>query len=155
MLGHIKLHQPKTILEVGCGFGRNLIFLTQHGIKSSQLTGVDFSSQLLDQAKVNLPRVKLYRASAQNLPFSKPKFDLSFTHGLLMHIPKPQLALQEIIRVSHKWVIIIEETRHRARRINSFTWAHNYSKLFSLLPVKVMDTHHNKYNISGFLLKKI
>ena len=148
LLKLITSHRPKTILEVGCGFGRNLKFLLDHGIKPQQLTGVDFSAKLLK--RVSLPQIKLYHASAQNLPFPDHQFDLSFTHGLLMHLPDPIPALRELIRVSRNRLIVIEETRSRSRQLNSFTWAHDYPKLFRSLPVKINTTHHNKYNISGY-----
>ena len=147
LLKRIKLHQPKTILEVGCGFGRNLQFLVDNGIKPQQLTGVDFLPKLLKH--INL-KVKLHRASAQNLPFPSRKFDLAFTHGLLMHIRQPLPALAEIIRVSRDRIIIIEETRAEPSQLNSFAWAHDYRQLFHSLPVKIVKLHHNKYNISGY-----
>lgn len=148
LLKLITSHRPKTILEVGCGFGRNLKFLLDHGIKPQQLTGVDFSASLLRH--INIPHIKLFQASAQKLPFPDRHFDLVFTHGLLMHISSPQKSIAELIRVSRKWLIIIEETRRHSQKLNSFTWAHDYPKLFQSLPVKINTTHHNKYNISGY-----
>lgn len=148
LLKLITSHRPKTILEVGCGFGRNLKFLLDHGIKPQQLTGVDFSASLLRH--INIPHIKLFQASAQKLPFPNRHFDLVFTHGLLMHISSPQRSIAELIRVSRKWLIIIEETRRHSQKLNSFTWAHDYPKLFQSLPVKINTTHHNKYNISGY-----
>jgi SAM-dependent methyltransferase len=150
LLRRIKLHRPKTILEVGCGFGRNLQFLIDNGIRPSQLTGVDFLPKLLQH--INL-KVKLHRASAQNLPFPDHKFDLSFTHGLLMHIREPWPALAEIIRVSRHRIIIIEETRTKPGQLNSFTWAHDYRQLFRSLAVKISGAHHNQYHISGYEIR--
>ncbi|OGY17607.1 MAG: hypothetical protein A2784_00675 [Candidatus Chisholmbacteria bacterium RIFCSPHIGHO2_01_FULL_48_12] len=147
----INQFKPKNILEAGCGFGRNLKFLLEQGVAPHQLTGIDFSSRLLRH--INLPGVKLQRASAQKLPFRSAQFDLVFTHGLLMHIPRPASALAEIIRVSRKWLVVIEETRMHPQRINHFTWAHDYPKLISQFKLKVLDERHDKHNLVWYLLK--
>lgn len=148
--------KPNHILEVGCGFGRNLNFLLEQGIAPQKLTGVDFSSKLLQLAKVKLPiSVALHLDKVQHLPFPNRQFDLTFTHGLLMHLPPPQihLALSELIRVTRRWLIIIEETRKKPGRINHFTWAHDYSKLISQLNLKIIDECHDRYHLVWYLLE--
>ncbi len=156
LLNIITTKKPANILEVGCGFGRNLLFLTHQGVKPRRLTGVDFSSRLLHQAKVNLPKVKLHRASVLKLPFTTNKFDLVFTHGLLMHVSPAtvSLALKELIRVSRRWLVIIEETRIRPNRINFFTWAHDYPRLINQFSLRIIDSRHDQHHQTWYLLKK-
>ena len=147
--------KPKNILEAGCGFGRNLKFLIEQGIAPRRLTGIDFSSHLLRH--INLPGVKLQRASAQKLPFPANQFDLVFTHGLLMHLPPSQihLALSELVRVTHHYLVVIEETRKKPGRINHFTWAHDYPKLIAAFNLKILDyQYHGKHNLVWYLLQK-
>ncbi|MCG2692428.1 class I SAM-dependent methyltransferase [Microgenomates group bacterium] len=137
LLQTIQTLQPHSILEVGCGFGRNLKFLTDNGIIANRLTGVDISSVLLAQARLS-KSVRLIRANVLSLPFSSHSFDLVFTHGLLMHLNPRQLprALTELTRVSKKHLILIEEIRSRPRQLNYFTWAHDYEKMIANLPVE-------------------
>lgn len=149
----IKKLKPASVLEVGCGFGRNLKFLLEQGIGPEILTGVDISAQLLEQA--DLP-VRLVRANVLNLPFTDRQFDLVFTHGLLMHLAPRQLprALAELTRVSRKYLILIEEIRTRPQQLNYFTFAHDYDKILAKLPLKVMVKKKGRYWLSWYLLKK-
>ena len=156
LLEQIKAHEPRSILEAGCGFGRNLNFLIKQGIKPEILTGADISAKLLSQS--NLPKgIKLIRADVRNLPFNDRSFDLVFTHGLLMHVNPRNLnrAMAELIRISKKYLIIIEEVRPRTQQLNYFTWAHDYDKIIKSLPLKVMIKKKGKYSLVWYLLKKL
>lgn len=155
LLQIIQTLRPHSILEAGCGFGRNLKFLTDNNIPANRLTGVDISSVLLAQAQV--PKsVRLIRGNILHLPFSSNNFDLVFTHGLLMHLSPRQLpqALSELTRVSQKHLILIEEIRSRPRQINYFTWAHDYDKMIAALPLKVIIKKPGPHSLVWYLLKK-
>lgn len=145
--------KPGSILEVGCGFGRNLEYLIDRGVDPKILTGTDISRRLL--RRVNLP-VRLVRADARNLPFVDRQFDLVFTHGLLMHLPPGRLAggLSELIRVSRKYLILIEEVRSRPKQLNYFTWAHDYDKIIASLPVKIVVKKRGQHSLIWYLLQK-
>lgn len=141
----IKLN-PQSILEVGCGFGRNLNFLIDNGIDPHKLSGVDFSLVMLLKAQMSLhTNVQLIKASALKLPFADNAYELVFTHGLLMHIKPNQItkALQELVRVSHKHLLLVEEIRPTPQQLNNFTWAHDYEKIIKLLPVKITFTYQD------------
>ena len=156
LLKQIKTLGPRSILEVGCGFGRNLKFLIAGGVRPARLTGADISAQLLAQSR--LPQaVKLVRANVLNLPFSDRCFDLVFTHGLLMHVnPRNlHLAFCELIRITKNNLIIIEEARPRPQRLNYFTWAHDYEKIIASLPLKVVIKKQGKYSLVWYLLTKL
>lgn len=154
----IKRLKPKNILEVGCGFGRNLKFLVGKGVAPEKLTGVDFSKNLLGKAGGFLKdkRIALKLADANALPFKDEEFVLVFTHGLLMHIPPKQVkrALGEIIRVSRQWLILIEETREKPGKINYFTFAHNYETLIDEFELEIMEETHDALNLAWYWLKK-
>ena len=155
LLQTIQALQPHSILEAGCGFGRNLRWLVSQGLDPAQLTGVDISSTLLAQAR--LPNsVQLIRGNVLHLPFSSNSFDLVFTHGLLMHLSPRQLprALAELVRVSQKHLILIEEIRSRPRQLNYFTWVHDYDKMIKALPVKVLIKKSVPHSLVCYLLKK-
>lgn len=155
LLQTIQALQPHSILEAGCGFGRNLRWLVSQGLDPAQLTGVDISSTLLAQAR--LPNsVQLIRGNVLHLPFSSDSFNLVFTHGLLMHLSSCQLpqALSELTRVSQKHLILIEEIRSRPRQINYFTWAYDYDKIIKGMPVKVLIKKSVPHSLVCYLLKK-
>jgi len=155
LLKIVKRKKPESILEAGCGFGRNLDWLIKQGIKPASLTGVDISSRLLAQAR--LPKqVSLIQDNVLSLKFKDNSFALVFTHGLLMHLSPRQLpkALAELVRVSKKYLIMIEEIRTRPRQLNYFTWAHDYDKMIKTLPLKVLIKKIGKYSLVWYLLKK-
>src|SRR3989338_3598622 len=156
LLAQIKKLRPRSILEAGCGFGRNLNFLIEQRIRSEILTGADISAKLLAQS--GLPKaVKLVRADVLNLPFNNRSFDLVFTHGLLMHVNPRNLnrAMAELIRITKKYLIIIEEVRPWPQPLNYFTWVHDYDKIIKSLPLKVMIKKKGKYSLVWYLLKKL
>src|SRR3989344_7749394 len=51
LAGIIKKERPETILEVGCGFGRNLKFLIKKGVSPVALTGSDISQKMIRLAE--------------------------------------------------------------------------------------------------------
>ena len=153
----IKTLKPNSILEAGCGFGRNLRWLVNQGINPAKLTGIDISPRLLSLAGKQLPKtVRLRLTNVLKLPFRDKQFDLVFTHGLLMHLSPRQLpkALSELIRVSQKHLILIEEICFRPRQLNYFTWAHDYDKMIKALPLQVVIKKPGKHSLVWYLLKK-
>ncbi len=72
--------QPgERVLDLGCGTG----YLTQQ-IKSldADVTGIDFSPEMIEQAKINYPEVNFAVADASDFHFDKP-FDAIFSNAVL------------------------------------------------------------------------
>lgn len=157
LLGQIKRLRPKSILEVGCGFGRNLEFLLKCGVSVS-LTGIDISRPLLKLARRNLAAAtKLIHANLLSLPFAANSFDLVFTHGVLMHVKPADLvrALHGLVRVTKRYLILIEEIRPKPKQLNYFTWAHDYDKIIAALQVKILTRKIGKYLLIWYCVKKL
>lgn len=158
LLQQIKIIKPTSILEVGCGFGRNIDFLLKNKIKPIKFSGVDFSSSMVSLAKKNLPKsINLENADATALPYKDSDFDLVFTHGLLMHLPPAKInkALSELVRVSKKNIIIIEEIRKSPGLINNHTWSHDYQKHLENFPVKIIASSNKFKDLICLNLKKL
>jgi ubiquinone/menaquinone biosynthesis C-methylase UbiE len=97
-------------LEVGCGFGRLSLALTDH---SEDHIAVDINSDALAAARAAYPTVTFREAAAHALPFPDDHFDLVVTWTVLQHVP-PELVRQtcaEIVRVSSDTILLCEETR--------------------------------------------
>ncbi len=94
--------KPGKILDAGCGNCRNLLLFAKAGF---DCYGIDFSRQMLDQAKKFCKKhsihVKLKQADITNLPFSDNFFDYVLCIAVLHHLKKQQQlkALQELRRV--------------------------------------------------------
>ena len=90
---------PARILEIGCGTGRNIEALCRR-FPEAKITGVDLSSQMLDQAwsklKSSIGRVRLIQA-AYDRPIHEPdnKFDMVLcSYSLSMFNPGWEQAIQ-------------------------------------------------------------
>lgn len=89
---------PQTILEVGCGTGKNLVALAK-AFPAATITGVDISAEMLAIARRNLAA---HQAQVQliNQPYDQPlnrspTFDLVlFSYALTMFNPGWQAALE-------------------------------------------------------------
>ncbi|MGB3185822.1 MAG: class I SAM-dependent methyltransferase [Ornithinimicrobium sp.] len=86
-------------LEIAIGTGANLA----HYASSVQLTGIDFSSVMLDLARAradNLNReVTLDRGDAMALPYADASFDTVLSTFALCCVPDERLAVHEALRV--------------------------------------------------------
>jgi ubiquinone/menaquinone biosynthesis C-methylase UbiE len=90
------LNPSSVVLEVGCGSGRFLKYLTG---KAGHIVGVDPSSAIFASDKLLGPHgdVTLVRASANDLPFPDESFDFVYSIGVLHHIPDTFKAMQACI----------------------------------------------------------
>ncbi|KKK76627.1 hypothetical protein LCGC14_2861720, partial [marine sediment metagenome] len=146
--GEIKRkYKPKKILEIGCGDGRNLQFLmTEYfgkglngSVDSIGPYGIDVnkrSIKLAQDIRLGVAFNVIY-GSATDIPFKDNFFDLVFTAGLLIHIPPKDIkkAMEEIIRVSNKYVLAIEYYANEERERPflgklGITWERPYKNMY-------------------------
>jgi len=64
-------HNPKSLLELACGTGNIL----QHFVNKYEISGIDISASMLEQAKKKLPYVPLYEMNMANFRLGR-KFDV-------------------------------------------------------------------------------
>lgn len=84
-----------TILDVGCGTGRNLP-LYQRG---ARVVGVDVSAVSLARARRRRPGVPLVQADAEALPFRPAAFDTVVSALVFCSVPDAARGLLEVKRV--------------------------------------------------------
>ncbi len=104
LLDHLKPPLGGTVLEVGCGTGRNLI-LTARRYPQAQLSGFDISRMMLETAEENIAkvgfseRVHVREGDATDFSsdalFGVPHFDRVFISYAVSMIPPWQAALQQ------------------------------------------------------------
>lgn len=92
----------KSVLDAGCGTGRNSFWPLKYGVKS--ITAIDYDKKTVAIAKKNLAQFKnaktLYQ-SVYNMPY-KEKFDIVFCIGVIHHLENPKLAIEKLIRATKK-----------------------------------------------------
>ncbi|MEZ4711998.1 MAG: methyltransferase domain-containing protein [Caldilineaceae bacterium] len=92
------IHQPRRVLEVGCGTGQNLLALHRH-FPQAQLTGLDLSPDMLTVAGKNLARHKApatFQWGAYGSIPQPEKYDLIlFSYALTMFNPGWEVAIEQ------------------------------------------------------------
>lgn len=103
-LGAAKRHaaQPREVLDVGCGLGLATAAMASM-YPRAEIHGLDiYPEEVLDTAKhlmPSSPRVKFTSGSIEDAPFESGRFDLITAFDVLEHVPRPEVALQEIERL--------------------------------------------------------
>jgi SAM-dependent methyltransferase len=92
------LSQGARVLDVGCGTGRWVRRLEEHGLS---VVGMDQSSEMLSLARNRGTLSPLVSGEVQNLPFRDESFDCVSAVTVIQHIlPQEQIrALSEMVRV--------------------------------------------------------
>jgi ubiquinone/menaquinone biosynthesis C-methylase UbiE len=90
------LNLTTSVLEVGCGSGRFLKYVSN---KAGYSVGVDPSDAIIaaDDLLGKNDKVTLVKASANDLPFANESFDFVYSIGVLHHIPDTFKAMQACV----------------------------------------------------------
>ena len=81
-------NMPKTILDFGCGIGRNLEFFKKY-YPESEIFACDISAKSIEVAKRKNPDVNFFLINEENVNAHSGKFDLIFTSCVFHHIEPP------------------------------------------------------------------
>lgn len=115
-----------SMLEVGCGAGKNLMWLSSLYPLVS-LYGLDFSQQCIMEAKENCPGAKLFCCSAKNIPLEDNSIDYVITvHALEQMSNVLPEVVSELYRVCRKGVILFEPFYE----VQNFFGRIHFSRLF-------------------------
>jgi len=108
------LRRHERVLEVGCGPGHGLAFLSRAS-RGARITGVDLSPYMLERAQARALGVELVHASSLALPWREPQFDAIVALHHLGHLPESERAAAwrewsrvlepggTIVLVEHRW----------------------------------------------------
>ncbi len=86
--------QRGSLLDIGCGSGWSSYLFSKEGY---QVVGIDLNAEAFESPTA--PNLTLVQGSAINLPFEDASFDVVASHQAIEHIPDPQTAIREMIRV--------------------------------------------------------
>lgn len=150
ILKEIKRINSKNILDVGCGTG----YVTKRISKiNPDIIGCDTDKKRLELARIytknRIKFVPLYIERKPLLPFPNDSFDLVISLEVLEHIQKYKETIQELKRVSKKYVIITVPNEPLFRIANFLRG--KYLKDFGNAPGHI--NHFNKKSIVKILRK--
>lgn len=101
LLPHLK--PGMRVLDCGCGPGSITLGLAA-AVAPAETIGVDRSARAIELANTlakesGVANATFREADVHALPFESEAFDAVFTHALLQHLPDPQRAVDEMVRV--------------------------------------------------------
>jgi ubiquinone/menaquinone biosynthesis C-methylase UbiE len=104
--GLIALHRFESLLDVGSGTGRCLMYLKEQGLTLS-LAGVEPVAAMRDIGiRKGLSEAELFEGNALALPFGDKSVDVVCSFGILHHIEDHKRAVSEMCRVARCAVFI-------------------------------------------------
>jgi ubiquinone/menaquinone biosynthesis C-methylase UbiE len=92
------VHQPESVLDVGCGTGR-LLRRTYRYWPEAQLIGVDPAQGMIEKAKLLTPNATFFTAMAESLPLKDNSVDLAISTTSFHHWQDQAAGIREIARV--------------------------------------------------------
>jgi ubiquinone/menaquinone biosynthesis C-methylase UbiE len=100
----VNISSGYNVLDVACGTG-NTAITAKKMVPEINVTGIDFTSELLTQAKeqasiADVGNIEWKEANVEDLPFENERFDVVLSSFGHMFAPHPQVAIKEMIRVT-------------------------------------------------------
>jgi SAM-dependent methyltransferase len=113
LAGRIASYRPASILEIGCGYGKQLCAIRRH--ITVPMVGLDFSPSQLSRARAYLngrEGIGLVLGSGLELPFPDRSFDLVLTSAVILHNPPAaaERIRREVLRVARRYAAHNEDT---------------------------------------------
>lgn len=133
---------PRTVLEVGCNAGWNLMALHACDPKL-ELTGIEPNKKARHEAHGYGYNV------ARDWWTPMPQFDLVFTAGVLIHVPTPDLEplCRRMVDASRQYVACIEywakeEEEIPYREQMGLLWKRPYGRIYEALGLEIVAQCH-------------
>ncbi len=101
----LSLADYRNIIDVGCGEGyvANYIYNLNNNIK---VEGMDVSPKVISICKEKFPHIEFNAGSILTIERQTNQYDMVIACEVLEHIEKPEKALEELFRISNKYVLI-------------------------------------------------
>ncbi|HEX3863830.1 MAG TPA: methyltransferase domain-containing protein [Stellaceae bacterium] len=133
--------EPTSVLEFGCGSGRNLALL--RNLTPARLTGVDINPAATAWGRENFGLELHDGDEAWLLAQAENIFDIVYTVSVIDHIPVPEPAIAALVRAAADLVIVYEIMHAETGRLTRaegadgtlvegypFSYFHDYRRLF-------------------------
>jgi ubiquinone/menaquinone biosynthesis C-methylase UbiE len=105
LISLIKPLRADSILDAGCGEGFTMNKLLENNL-AKKIEGIEYSNESVNFGKKLFPNLAIKQANIYELPYKDNAFDLIMCTEVLEHLEKPARALEEMLRVSKKYLVI-------------------------------------------------
>jgi SAM-dependent methyltransferase len=96
LLDAARVQKGVRVLDVACGPG---YVTAAAALRGAEPVGIDFSSEMIRDAQQRYPELDFREGDAEQLPFSDPTFDAVVSNFGMLHLGRPERAVQEAYRV--------------------------------------------------------
>ncbi|HEX8694172.1 MAG TPA: class I SAM-dependent methyltransferase [Longimicrobium sp.] len=111
MLAVLDFFEIRSVLDVGAGTGRTVKFIRERR-PDVRVVGVEPVPALIEEGlRKGLSADELRQGDATRLQFADGEFDLVCEFAVLHHVPRPEVAVAEMLRVARKAVFISDANR--------------------------------------------
>jgi len=142
----VKLMQEEkchSLLEIGCGNGRDSIFFSNAGFRA---IAIDVSESAVELAEGNIKeakaRVNIQVANAEKLPFKNREFDAVFSLSVL-HSTNLKKSLSEVDRVLRSggiaFIYIYGDTQYATGKVKDIIATNDYIELLKSIGFIILD----------------
>jgi ubiquinone/menaquinone biosynthesis C-methylase UbiE len=129
-----------TTLDVGCGTG----LITRH-LNGNHIVALDINHWAVKRVKLHASdKVQCVAGDIESLPLASDTFDMVICTDVLEHLPNPDRALKEILRVMKTGAILIGEVPSR-----NLIWKF---RQYLTTTCPVCEPFHHNYSISELKL---
>ena len=107
----LDLYPGQQVLDAGTGTGEDAQEMAELVAPGGGVVGLDLSQIMIEEAKrrvqdSSLP-LRFVQGDIQHLPFEDATFDRCYADRIFVHLPDPQLALAELVRVTRPGGLIL------------------------------------------------
>lgn len=163
LLQKLELLQPKSILDVGCGFGRTLPFIVD-GLKDKapeRIEGIDFCQKMVEFSEEYLKdfpdrkKIRILMVDARSMPYKDNEFECVITDTLFTHLKfgDAQKVANEIKRIASKYIITMERFSFEGEHPEPHVWSWDIYKFFKP-KVIVLERRGLTPGLVGMVLEK-
>lgn len=155
MLDVLRRYAPETIMEAGCGWGKNLKLIFDHVPSVRRAVAVDISTTMLDQCRalLNGKEVVYLERSFRDIPLDQiPDWVVVFNSFLYSHPDDLKSFFQRISKKA-KYCLVLREPywgRDKYLIASDISFFHNYERV--LQPYKLEVLYRKNDNLS-FLVR--
>lgn len=153
----LDLSKVQCALDVGCGNGFSSYYLKDF---VPEIWGIDVSHYMLKRNPF-IKTKRFIQASGFRLPFADNSFDMVYAWEALHHISNPALIVEEMRRVSRKYILLAEPNRNHPAQFlfalvdHEHRWVLRYNKRYLIKIAETAGVSVRRIESAGWLFPNV